>query len=193
VARTVGQAAAPEAMGLGVTGPGRGPAARAAQTARSAGSHTHAGRVLLIRHGEAGERKLWTGPDRERPLTPPGRAQAEQLAALLDSYPIDRLLSSGYVRCLETLAPLAARRGLPTEPVSWLEEGAKPAEALTALLTGASVVACSHGDVVGGVLFELADRGVVIGSTPRMQKGSIWVLEVRDSQVASARYLPPPD
>jgi 8-oxo-dGTP diphosphatase len=176
---------------LGMTGPGQAPGAR--ELVHPVGSRTRVGRVLLIRHGEAGERKLWTGPDRDRPLTEPGRAQAEQLAARLDGYPIDHLLSSGYVRCVETLAPLAARRGLATETVRWLEEGSKPAEALAALLAGGSVVACSHGDVVGGVLFELADRGVAIGSTPRMQKGSIWVLEVRDAQVASARYLPPPD
>ena len=46
-----------------------------------------------------------------------------------------------------------------------------------------TVAACSHGDVVGGVLFELADRGVAIGPTPRMQKGSVWVLEVGDAEV----------
>ena len=159
-----------------MTGPGGAPRLLGGGAPR--GAATRAGRVLLIRHGEAGERKLWTGPDRERPLTEEGRAQAERLAALLDGYPIDRLLSSGYVRCVETMAPLAARRGLATETVRWLEEGAKPAEALAALLAGGSVVACSHGDVVGGVLFELADRGVAIGSTPRMQKGSTWVLEV---------------
>jgi len=191
VARALGQAAAPEAVGLGVTGSRRAPGAL--EIADHAGGPPRVGRVLLIRHGEAGERKLWTGPDRERPLTEPGRAQAVQIAALLDGYPIDRLLSSGYVRCVETLAPLATRRGLATETVGWLEEGAKPAEALAALLAGGSVVACSHGDVVGGVLFELADRGVAIGSSPRMQKGSIWVLEVREGEVASARYLLPPD
>ncbi len=174
-----------------MTGPGHAP--RAPELAPRGEGRTSVARVLLIRHGEAGERKLWTGPDRERPLTEPGRAQAEQLAALLDGYPLDRLLSSGYVRCVETLAPLAARRGMETETVRWLEEGAKPAEALAALLAAGSVVACSHGDVVGGVLFELADRGVAIGSTPRMQKGSVWVLQVREGRVASARYLPPPD
>jgi 8-oxo-dGTP diphosphatase len=150
------------------------------------------GRVFLIRHGEAGERKEWSGPDRERPLTGAGRVQAEQLATLLDGHPLDRLLSSGYVRCVETMAPLAGRTGLPIEQVRWLEEGASPGEALTALLGGGCVVACSHGDVVSGILFELADRGVALGSTPRMQKGSTWVLEVRDGEVSSARYLPPP-
>lgn len=53
------------------------------------------------------------------------------------------------------------------------------------------MAACSHGDVVSGILFELADRGVALGSTPRMQKGSTWLLEVAEGRVSSARYVPP--
>jgi len=53
-------------------------------------------------------------------------------------------------------------------------------------------VACTHGDVVSGILFELADRGVALGSTPRMRKGSTWVLDVDGGRVSSARYLAPP-
>jgi len=166
----------------------RGPDPEAGREARS-----RVGRVLLIRHAEAGERSQWTGKDRDRPLTAAGRAQAKRLADRLDGQPLDRILTSGYVRCLETMAPIASRRRLTAGEVSWLEEGADPAEALTALLAGGSVAACSHGDVVSGILFELADRGVALGSSPRMQKGSTWVLEVTDGRVSAARYLPPPD
>jgi 8-oxo-dGTP diphosphatase len=156
------------------------------------GAPPRVGRVFLIRHGEAGERSEWRGADRDRPLTPEGRAQAERLADQLARQPLDRILTSGYVRCVETMAPLAARRGLSVEEVGWLEEGANPAEALAALLAGGSVAACSHGDVVSGILFELADRSVALGSSPRMQKGSTWVLEVVEGRVSSARYFPPP-
>ena len=169
-----------------------GPTSRHPHATASTRRHTRVGRVLLVRHAEAGERAEWPGADRDRPLTDAGRAQAERLAALLDRHPVDRVLTSGYVRCVETLAPLAARRHVSPEPVGWLEEGADPAEALTALLGGGCVVACSHGDVVSGILFELADRGIALGSTPRMQKGSAWVLEVEEGRVSSARYLAPP-
>jgi 8-oxo-dGTP diphosphatase len=151
------------------------------------------GRVLLVRHADAGERAEWTGPDRARPLSDRGRAQSELLAAILARQPVERLVSSGYARCVETFVPLGGRLGLLTETASWLEEGADPERALTALLAGGSVAACSHGDVVSGILFELAERGVALGSSPRMQKGSTWVLEVQEGRVKSARYLPPPD
>jgi 8-oxo-dGTP diphosphatase len=176
-------------MALGMTGAGQ---ASLTGEAEGTGARSRMGRVFLIRHGEAGERSGWKGVDRDRPLTPDGRAQAERLADQLAKQPLDRILTSGYVRCVETMAPLAARRGMSVEEVGWLEEGANPAEALAALLGGGSVAACSHGDVVSGILFELADRGVALGSSPRMQKGSTWVLEVAEGQVSAARYFPPP-
>jgi len=175
---------------MGVTG--AEPALQPPNAGEDAGTHTRVGRVLLVRHGEAGERSEWTGVDRDRPLTSEGRAQAERLAALYEGQPLDHLYTSGYLRCVETMQPLAARRGLTPEPVAWLEEGADAAQALAALLAGGQVVACTHGDVVSGILFELADRGVSLGSTPRMQKGSTWVLDVAGGQVSSARYLAPP-
>ena len=169
----------------------KAPAGRRA-AAKAHGAHSQLGRVLLVRHADAGERTEWTGPDRDRPLSARGRAQSELLAALLARNPVERLVSSGYVRCIETFVPLGARLGLLTETAGWLEEGADPEQALTALLVGGSVAACSHGDVVSGILFELAERGVALGSRPRMQKGSTWVLEVNEGQVSSARYVPPP-
>jgi phosphohistidine phosphatase SixA len=149
-------------------------------------------RVLLLRHAEAGERSEWRGVDRERPLTPAGRSQSDQLASAFDGQPLQRLLTSGYARCRETVAPIAARLGLTVEAVPWLEEGAAPGGALAALVAAGNVLACTHGDVVSGILLELADHSIDIGSTPRMQKGSTWILDVEDGRVVTARYVPPP-
>jgi len=149
-------------------------------------------RILLVRHAEAGERKLWKGDDRARPLTEPGRTQALRLAGTLDGQPLDALVTSAYVRCVQTVEPLASRRRLTPELAGWLEEGADPVAALETLLQRGRALACTHGDVVSGILFELADRAVDLGASPRMQKGSTWVLEVDAGRVASARYVPPP-
>ena len=149
-------------------------------------------RVLVVRHAEAGERSEWRGDDRIRPLTHAGRAEAERLAECLDGRGLRQVLSSGYARCLQTVAPLATRWGIEVAKVAWLEEGADPVAALDTLIARDDVLACTHGDVVSGILFELADRGVSLGSSPRMQKGSTWVLDVDDGAVTRARYLPPP-
>ncbi|MGA8016873.1 MAG: phosphoglycerate mutase family protein [Candidatus Dormiibacterota bacterium] len=149
-------------------------------------------RVLVVRHSDAGERSEWRGDDRVRPLTDAGRDQAERLAQSLDGQPLSQVLTSGYARCVQTVAPLATRRGLEVEVAPWLEEGADPVATLQTLMARGDALACTHGDVVSGILFELADRGVSIGTSPRMQKGSTWVLDVENGAVAAARYLPPP-
>ena len=82
------------------------------------------GVAYLVRHAKAGDRSDWSGDDRLRPLTKSGQRQAEALADMLDGEPIDRILSSGYLRCLQTVEPLGARRTLSVEPIKDLEEGA---------------------------------------------------------------------
>ena len=64
----------------------------------------------MVRHAKAGDRGEWSGDDRMRPLTKSGQRQAEGLANLLDREPIDKILSSGYLRCVQTVEPLGARR-----------------------------------------------------------------------------------
>jgi phosphohistidine phosphatase SixA len=149
--------------------------------------------IFLVRHAEAGERASWHDDDRLRPLTTRGERQAKGIARALDGQPLLHLFSSGYVRCVETLAPLAAHLGRPTETVSWLEEGADPDAALAALAAAGPSVASTHGDVVSGILFALAGASVDLGPSPRMQKGSTWVLQVDGGRVTAARYVPPPD
>ena len=65
--------------------------------------------LYLVRHAKAGQRDRWDGPDHLRPLTRAGRAQAQALAAWLANEPISRLLSSPYVRCIQTLEPLSQK------------------------------------------------------------------------------------
>jgi hypothetical protein len=74
-------------------------------------------RVLLVRHGSAGEREDWDGPDDERPLDRRGREQAARLAAVLPLFGPTRLLTAPPVRCRQTLAPLAAALGQPVGEV----------------------------------------------------------------------------
>ena len=131
--------------------------------------------VLLIRHAKAGDRDKWEAPDDLRPLTAKGEAQAEALVDLLAGYEIDRVLSSPYLRCTQTVAPLAAARGLAVQPCDDLAEGEGPAAIALAqrLLPepGYSVL-CSHGDVVEETLDALGVRREQF-----TRKGATWVLE----------------
>lgn len=151
--------------------------------------------IYLVRHAKAGDRGLWREDDWLRPLSRAGSAQARQLVTVLQDARVDRILSSRYVRCMETVVPLAGARGLPVEVEESLAEGADVEGTLALvrkhLLPGA--VMCSHGDVIPAVLASLAANGVDLGPDPRCPKGCIWVLDGVGSEVARASYLPPPN
>jgi phosphohistidine phosphatase SixA len=141
--------------------------------------------VLLVRHAKAGDPGDWDAPDDLRPLTAKGEAQAEVLVTTLAGFDIVRVLSSPYLRCSQTVAPLAAAHGLAVEPSDDLAEGAGRAgvELVRRLLAEAGVcVLCTHGDVIEEVLDRLDVRRD--GYT---RKGATWVLDGR-----SARHIPAP-
>jgi len=137
-------------------------------------------RALLVRHASAGDRSAWTEDDRLRPLDAKGRRQAEALAATLAELGATRLLSSPYVRCVQTLDPAAERLGLQIETRLELAEGATRDEALTLLAGGGVPALCTHGDV----LWELLPGR-------KAKKGSIWVIEADGGELRAERYLPP--
>jgi broad specificity phosphatase PhoE len=121
------------------------------------------------------------------------------LAKLLRDEPIGHIVSSAYVRCRETVAPLAERLGLPVEDADALSEGAPLSEALRLIdkVSDKPTVLCTHGDVIGELLHHWASQHVRLDagddaapSELRFPKGSTWVLEVEDGQVARGHFLP---
>jgi 8-oxo-dGTP diphosphatase len=139
--------------------------------------------ALLVRHAKAGNRDRWTGDDRLRPLDTRGRRQADAMVAPLAGYGLTRLVSSPYVRCVETLEPLSTRLAMPVEPDAAIAEGASAEQALALLarLGPGPVVLCTHGDVVEALLGDDAPK----------KKGSTWLLARRDGGVRPVRYWPP--
>ena len=150
--------------------------------------------LLLIRHAHAGSRKDWAGDDRLRPLSAKGARQAEAIGALVEGQSPQRILSSPYERCLQTVAPLGTELSLRVEVADELAEGAGPsALALVRALADDKVALCTHGDVIPDVLVALADEDRLdLGHRPRQAKGSVWVLEAHAGRFTRATYLPPP-
>jgi len=125
--------------------------------------------LLLLRHASAGNRDEWTDHDHERPLDARGLEQAAHLPEVLARFPIERILSSPAKRCLQTVEPLAAARGLEIEPreeLSELHRQGREGFALVRSLAGQDVVVCGHGGL------EL-----VVPGAPRWRKGMTFVLD----------------
>jgi 8-oxo-dGTP diphosphatase len=152
--------------------------------------------IYLVRHAKAGDRASWSGDDFLRPLSRRGQLQAEALLGQFADVTVDRLLSSPYVRCIETFVPLAGQRMLAIEPVEALTEGATLEDALTLVRKHAhrETAMCSHGDVIPMLLEHYAAHGVDLGESPTCPKGCTWALDLDGAhEVIAARYIAPPD
>jgi 8-oxo-dGTP diphosphatase len=149
--------------------------------------------ILLTRHAKAGSRSVFGGDDHERPLIDKGRAQADGLVAVLSEFRIQRVLSSSYLRCIQTVTPLAAALGLVVEVDERLVEGSpfEPVLELLDRLPDDSLL-CSHGDVIPALVDALERRGMEVFGFRDSRKGATWVLERDSTGFRSAKALPPP-
>lgn len=158
--------------------------------------------LVLVRHGDAGRRADWQGPDGDRPLVDEGRAQAGRLAAMLARFGVGALYAVDKARCLQTFEPFAAAADLPITVVPEFADSriaAEPAKAVACLadLVAGDVTAavCAQGDGIPALVRALAaaagDRTVTTNrrlADPPARKGSVWVLTFDDDVLAGADY-----
>jgi 8-oxo-dGTP diphosphatase len=109
----------------------------------------------------------------------------------LTRYRPQRILSSPYVRCCETVLPLAESLLIPVESVDELAEGnGDSAVALMRRMAGESAVLCTHGDVATELLEFLAPDATPAGRAAlKLQKGEVWVINAAGSTLAIAEHM----
>lgn len=136
--------------------------------------------LLLVRHAHALPRSTWTDPDRDRPLDERGQRQAAGLVDGLAGHSPGRLVTSPFLRCVQTVEPLAAALGLRLELDDRLVEDGDPERARGLLheLAASGGLACSHGDLLGRLLGR------------HTAKGGAWLLD--PATLDPVEYLPPP-
>jgi exopolyphosphatase/guanosine-5'-triphosphate,3'-diphosphate pyrophosphatase len=137
-------------------------------------------KLYLVRSGRAESRSGGRGADRRRALTEAGRLQAQGLAELLSGAPVDRILTSPAFRCLETVAPLAAERGLPAEVDERLAAGVRVKRTLELVhsLRDQPTVLCSHRGLILGLLEHFLDGQLPADVRGRCDDASVWILEL---------------
>lgn len=153
------------------------------------------GTIYLYRHAVAGDRLKWDGDDRLRPLTKKGRRQAAATAEALGETGIERIVTSPYDRCVQSVERLAELTRAKIEVAEALAEGPDidAAYELVDSLVGHNTVLCSHGDVIPAVINRMMWAGLSIDSRFYCSKGSIWQVEVDNGKFTTGHYIPPPD
>jgi phosphohistidine phosphatase SixA len=135
--------------------------------------------LYLVRHAKAGSRSH-EEPDEERALNDAGLQQATRIGELLAANGIERILTSRYTRCVETVLPLAERAGVGIEVHESLAEEADVEQAWELLeqLAGTNAVLCSHGNILSPLLDRVHRRGADVEAEEwSCHKGSVWRLE----------------
>ncbi len=148
----------------------------------------------VVRHAKAGSRSHWTGDDRKRPLSKKGETQAQELVKMFAAFPLTAVYSSPYLRCVQTVAPLAQARGLDVRNSTDLQEG-RGVTGLYAFFNQDDldhVVLSTHGDIMWELVEDLTNRHVLAAFREQFDKGSTWVVEVEAGLPVKARYIPAP-
>jgi phosphohistidine phosphatase SixA len=139
--------------------------------------------MLLLRHASAGERLSSPGVDRFRRLDEAGRTIARQLVWAFADREITKVVSSPYPRCVESVVPVAASRGLAVEQHWELAPDSGLDDIMTLLVDlPDTTLACTHREV-----FEK-----LLGWDAPCEKGATWVLERNGPELVPALYLEPP-
>lgn len=150
--------------------------------------------LYLVRHAKAGERRLWHGSDLDRPLSKKGWKQSEAIGKRLAKLGPSDLLSSPYVRCIQTLEPLGRRleRSIAVEHRLTEDESIEPVLELLQEVAGGAVL-CSHGDIIPATIQALKSTGTGIRTPVDWRKASVWVLKRnKRGRIVTATVWPPP-
>lgn len=150
-------------------------------------------RVLIVRHAKAGRRESWDQDDELRPLDPGGVTQAKSLAQRLVGAGITKILSSPYLRCIETVQPLGESLNIQIETDDRLREDTD-FEALSSFLasleTEGVIVACTHGNVATELVEILLGPHLEEVDYPlRCAKASLWDLDLSRGKIMRATYV----
>lgn len=119
--------------------------------------------LIALRHGKAVPRGDWNGSDASRPLTDRGVKQAFSNVPTLLAWQPRRIVTSDAVRCVGTVAPIAAATGIkPHKDHGISQEAYEEGQGTVREIVGKRIrsrktaVLCSHGPVLPEIMREIA-------------------------------------
>lgn len=115
--------------------------------------------IIVVRHAKAKPRSTWSRAESDRPLAATGKRQAHAVWRLLNAWKPGKIISSPWLRCMQTVAGYAKANGLGIKEKNRLTEAehkrkpAKAAKLMESLFeTNHSTVLCTHRPVLPTIL-----------------------------------------
>ena len=165
--------------------------------------------VIVVRHAKAKPRSSWSRAEGDRPLAATGKRQAVAVGKLLAAWKPQKVISSPWVRCMQTVAGYAKAEGLAIKEKKRLteaEHSRKPGKVeklMEAVFeSGTSTVVCTHRPVLPTVLAVVdrhlpkALRAQLPTEDPYLSPGEMIVLNVsrkHRGRVVSLEQVKPSD
>lgn len=147
--------------------------------------------VIIVRHAKAKPRSSWSAAEGERPLAATGKRQALAVCRLLEAWQPQKVISSPWTRCMQTVTNYNKSTGVPIKEKSAITEAANKRSPKRAAKVVESffdkdypIALCTHRPVLPTVLGVLADHmnksltKVLPMEDPHLLPGEILVLQV---------------
>ncbi|RYV49591.1 NUDIX hydrolase [Pengzhenrongella frigida] len=166
-------------------------------------------RVLVVaRHAKAQSRSTWKGGETDRPLTAPGRVQADSLVPVLAAFGVRDVVTSAWERCARTIEPYSRAAGIVpgysdlTEAAHERSPSKVAGEVWRLLQSNQDVVMCTHRPVLPTVLDVLGQHSrrsvasTLPAKDPFLQPGQVLVAHVgqtpKGARIMGAELHRPP-
>lgn len=89
---------------------------------RAARGELDSSTVILLRHAKSRARDSWSRDEADRPLTRLGGSQALDLVPMLSAFGVDKIHTSSWLRCVQTVSPYAALTDVKMKTHDYLTE-----------------------------------------------------------------------
>ena len=139
--------------------------------------------LIILRHTKALERGDWDDDDSKRTLDERGFAQSEKLIQHLEPFGIGEIYSSDYIRCVQTVTPLAQSRGLKITEIPNLNEANfefDPERAISfanaVKQDEKNILICSHNPVIPTMLRGILNTKLKNKDLIKLEPGDAWIV-----------------
>ncbi|WP_035770048.1 NUDIX hydrolase [Arthrobacter castelli] len=165
--------------------------------------------IILLRHAKAKPRSTWTLAEGDRTLVASGHRQAKAVGRLLSAWRPKRVLTSPWVRCVQTVKPYAKMADPKVKQIDALTEAAHKRQPKKARAVAEGVfdkrkpvIICSHRPVLPTLLTVFAERMSDVEaaklpvSDPYLTPGEVLILHVsaQDNQrIVAVEQIKPYD
>jgi 8-oxo-(d)GTP phosphatase len=152
--------------------------------------------LIIVRHTKALERGDWDDDDSKRTLDERGLAQSEQLIQHLEPFGIDEIYSSDYIRCVQTVTPLAQSRGLKITEIPNLNEANfefDPERAISfanaVKQDEKNILICSHNPVIPTMLRGILNTKLKNKDLIKLEPGDAWIVHRVRGEIVGLDFL----